>query len=179
MVEFMLDKDSSNRYFDLVAAKLFHSVGQHQRAETLLREVLGKYDSYTDTQKLTLFANVLEALKKPEAKPVRNLINEIKQRDSYEEILETGIDGKHRYKVGLRVAKHNSGDGIEVLKVFEGYPFEKAGVQEKDRLLEFAHRKVENLRSIWVPINDFSPGTDVPLELQRGDKVMNVSVVIE
>ena len=179
LTEFILQQKGNDRYFNLVAAKLFHTAKQHARAETLLRNAIGDYDERTNTQQLTLLASVLVAQGKKEADEIRDLLSKIEMRDSYEEILETGIDGKHRYKVGLRVAKQNNDNGIEVLKVFDGYPFAKAGVQAGDHLLEFAHRKVENLRSIWVPINDFSPGTDVPLKLQRGNTVMDVSVVIE
>ncbi len=179
IVEFSLQHGSNDRYFNLVAAKLLHTAGQNQRSETLLRNVIRDYDERTDTEQLTLMANVLEAQNKPEFEEIHELLSRIAMRDSYEEIMETGIEGKHRYKVGLRVAKKNTANGIEVLKVFSGYPFAKAGVQAGDLLIEFGHRRVENLRSIWVPINDFSPGTDVPLKLQRGDKLIEVSVVIE
>ncbi len=179
IVEFTLQHGSNDRYFNLVAAKLFHTASDNQRAETLLRDVIGDYDERTNTDQLTLLAKVLEAKNKQESIEIRELLSKIATRDHYEEILETSIDGKHRYKVGLRVAKQNTANGIEVLKVFSGYPFAKAGVQAGDLLIEFGHRKVENLRSIWVPINDFSPGTDVPLKLQRGDKLMDVSIVIE
>ena len=179
IIEFSLQHGGSDRYFNLVAAKLLHTAGQHQRAETLIRNAVGDYDERTNTEQLTLLADVLEAQNNQEAEKIRYLLRKIEMRDSYEEILETSIDGKHRYKVGLRVAKQNEGNGIKVLKVFEGYPFAKAGVRKGDRLLKFAHRKVENLRSIWLPINDFSPGTDVPLKLKRGDKFMDVSIVIE
>ncbi len=65
------------------------------------------------------------------------------------------------------------------MEPFAGYPFAKAGVIAGDRLLEFAHRKVESLRSIWVPILDFSPGTDVPLKVRRGKELLDLTVVIE
>ena len=48
-----------------------------------------------------------------------------------------------------------------------------------DRLLEFAHRQVTELRSIWVPMLDFSPGTDVPLKLVRGDRELSLVLIIE
>lgn len=179
IVDFILQQKDNDRYFNFVAAKLFHTTEQHERAETLLKNVVGNYDERTNTQQLTLLASVLEAQGKQEAEEIRDLLTTIAMRNSYEEILETSIDGKHRYKVGLRVAKKNTTNGIEVLKIFSGYPFAKAGVQKGDILLEFGHRKVENLRSIWVPINDFSPGTDVPLKLQRDGQVIDVSVVIE
>ncbi len=180
LMEFALTHGGSNRQLQLLAAKLYHSAGQAEQAEPLLRKVLGDYNERSNTQQLELLAAVLESQNKTEeAQQIRDMVARKEERATFEEILETGYEDKHRYKVGLRVAKQNEGDGIEVLKAFEGYPFAKAGVQQGDRLVEFAHRRVTNLRSIWVPINDFSPGTDVPLKISRGDEIIDLTVVIE
>ena len=180
LMEFALEHGGSDRGLQLLAAKLFHSAGRNDQAEPLVRKLLGDYDERSDSETLALFAAILEAQNKnEEAQQIHEILSRKEERSTYEEILETGYEDKHRYKVGLRVAKQNEGEGIEVLEAFEGYPFAKAGVQQGDRLLEFAHRKVENLRSIWVPINDFSPGTDVPLKIRRGDEVLKLTIVIE
>mgnify|MGYP002620812394 CR=1 FL=1 len=180
LVQFALAHGGSNRRFEHLAAELLHHHDDNAAAEPLLRKLLGDYDTRSPGETLALFAAVLEAQEKhAEAARVREVLAEKEERETFEEILETGYEDKHRYKVGLRVAKQNQGEGVEVIKAYEGYPFAKAGVQTSDRLLEFAHRKVTSLRSIWVPINDFAPGTDVPLKIQRGDETLSLTVVIE
>ena len=180
IVEFILPHSGTERNFRRLAAKLFHHAGQHDKAEPVVREWLGKYDERSDITMLILFADILKAQNNhEEATQVQAIIDAKQQRETYEEILETSIDDGHRYKVGLRVAKQNEGDGILVLKAFEGYPFAKAGLKPGDKVIEFAHRKVNSLRSIWVPINDFTPGTDVPIKLKRGDEIITLTVVIE
>lgn len=186
IVDFALRQGYPDRYFKWVAAKLLFAVGEYAEAEALMRDVLGNYDERSNVDQLQLFAQILAAQNKDEALRLDQLLAEIARLASYEEILETGIKDQHRYKVGLRVrsaknAKTRDADttGVEVLKVFSGYPFAKAGVQTGDFLLEFAHRKVTSLRSIWVPINEFSPGTDVPLKLRRDGKVLDLIIVIE
>ena len=181
LMTFTLEHPGNNESsLRIPAARLFHHAGRDEQAEPLLRKVLGDYDERSNGQELTLFAEVLEAENKnDEAKQVRDILAKQREYASYEEILETGLEGQHRYKVGLKVAKQNVDEGIEVLEAFSGYPFAKAGVHKGDRLLEFAHRKVENLRSISNPILDFSPGIDVPLRIRRGDELLDLTIVIE
>ena len=179
-VQFSLKHSSGSRGLQWQAARLFHSTGKSEQAEILVKKILGNYNERSKIQHLDLLEDILQAQQKTEeAQKVSNLITRKKELESYEEILETGYRDKHRYKVGLRVARQNKEEGIEVLKVFKGYPFAKAGVQPGDRLLEFAHRRITSLRSIWVPINDFTPGTDVPLKINRGGKEINLVVLIE
>lgn len=179
-VDFILQQAGADRHFKIVAAKLFHTTGRYTEAEDLLRSVLGRYNERSNAEQLDLFAQVLDAQGKEESHAVRRLLANIQQSARYEEILESGLEGsQHRYKIGLRVSKENAGQGIEVIKAFAGYPFAKAGVRQGDYLLEFAHRKIRSLRSIWVPITNFSPGTDVPLKIRRGKQVLDVSVIIE
>ena len=180
LMTFALDHAGSERRLRWLAARLFHHAGRDAEAEPLLRKVLGDYDERSNGQELILFAEVLEAENKhPEARQVRDILAKQRENARYEEILETGLEGQHRYKVGLRVAKQNADGGIEVVEAFDGYPFAKAGVRKGDRIVKFAHRPVHNLRSIWLPLLDFSPGTDVPIEIRRGNQPLDLTVIIE
>ncbi len=180
IVEFTLQHSPSERNFRRLAARLFNHAGQQDKAEPIVRELLGEYNERSDIKMLTLFADILKAQNNnEEAAKVQAIMDAKQQRDTYEEMLETSIEDGHRYKVGLKVAKQNEGDGILVIKAFDGYPFAKAGVKPGDKLLQFAHRNVTSLRSIWVPINDFTPGTDVPLKIQRDSELLTLTVVIE
>ena len=185
LMTFVLEHPGNNESsLRIPAARLFHHAGRDEQAEPLLRKELGDYDERSNSKNLTLFASVLEAeSKNEEAKQVRDILAKQSEREreraSYEEIFETGVEGQHLYKIGLKVAKQNSDEGVEVLEAFSGYPFAKAGVHEGDRLLEFAHRKVSDLSSITNPIIYFSPGTDVPLKIRRGDELLDLTIVIE
>lgn len=180
LTEFALENAASDRNLRMLAARLFHHLGHDQKAEPILEKLLGRYDERSNTDSLNLYVAVLKANNNlAEAQRVEQTLARQQELASYEEILETNIDGQHRYKVGLRVSKKNSDEGVRVLKVYQAYPFEKAGLKEGDHILEFAHRKVTSLRSIWVPINEFTPGTDVPLLIRRGDEILNLTLVIE
>ncbi|HEY5674301.1 MAG TPA: PDZ domain-containing protein [Malonomonas sp.] len=180
IIEFALELSGSDRPLLLLASRLFHQVGANQRAEELLRQRLGSYTERTDSELLELLLAILEAQQKSvEAQQVRDILASQQERATFEEILEAGLDGQHRYKVGLRLAKENPAGGVEVLKVYAGYPFAKAGLLPGDHLLEFAHREVINLRSVWAPITDFAPGTDVPLKILRDGQELMLTVVIE
>ena len=180
ITEFTLKQAGSDRQIQLLAGRLFHRVGKHEQAEEQVRKLLGSYNERSNSDHLELLAAILDAQNKStEAVQLRGILARQQERATFEEALETGLEGKHRYKVGLRVAKKNASVGVRVLKVYAGYPFAKAGLQPEDRLLEFAHRKVINLRSITGPTNDFSPGTDVPVIILRGEQELTLTVVIE
>ena len=130
---------------------------------------------------MELFAAILEARNNdPDTlAEVRQLISTKTSMASYDEILETGYEGKHRYKIGLRIAKGTTGEGAQVLRTYEGYPFAKAGVQAKDQILEVAHRPITVLRDIWLLLIELSPGTDVPLKVKRDSEVLDLTLIVE
>ena len=179
LINFTIENTHRDRYFYAVAARLLHAASHHEEAERLMRYVVEEYDDRTNTDHLQLLSSILQAQENPEAIQIKELLLKVEARSQYEEILEAGIEGGHRYKIGLRVSKNHQGDGVEVIKVYKDYPFAKAGVKKGDYLLEFAHRKIHNLRSVWVPINDFTPGTDVPLKIRRGNEIIEKTLIVE
>jgi tetratricopeptide (TPR) repeat protein len=101
------------------------------------------------------------------------------ERKLYEETLEAAREENgHMYKVGLRVERA-AGDGVHVLRSYEGYPFAKAGVRDGDRILEFAHRKIRSLRDIRLRLVQFAPGTDVPIKVQRAGDLIDLTLIIQ
>ena len=107
---------------------------------------------------------------------VQAILQEIAERSQYDQLLEIGDDPK--YKIGLRVERA-AGNGVRVLRAFEGYPFAKAGVREDDRILEVAHRKTASLRDIWLPLINFAPGTDVPLKVERAGELLDLTLIVQ
>ena len=113
---------------------------------------------------------------------VKAIRDELKRRQESEEeleVLEVFSYGR-RYKVGLRVPNIESDEGLLVLKVFEEYPFAKAGVLEGDRILEIAHREVREFSDIRFVVTElFGRGTDIPVKVKRGDEILLLTLMIE
>ena len=177
----LISERTGNSSFRTLAAKLLHANDRHVEAEVYMRKVLGSYDDRSNVQRLTLLASILEAQnKQSEAQEIRRMISRQTEKALSEEIMEIGIDGKHRYKMGLKVTKKSDKSaGVKVLKVYIDYPFARAGVKEGDELLSFAHRKILSLRSITRLLLDFSPGTEVPLTVKRNNEELSMTLVVE
>lgn len=171
---------NAQRQLRYIAAQLFYQAGLNDDAETQMREALGSYDFYSQADQLALFADILGIQKKlEEQQRVQEILARKEDRQKYEDVLESSLEGGHHYKIGLKASRDHDADGVLVVQVYEQYPFHKAGVREGDRLLEFGHRKINSLRTIINLIFDFSPGADVPLKVQRGAEVLDLTVVIE
>jgi serine protease Do len=69
-------------------------------------------------------------------------------------------------------------DGIKVLRVERGSPAEKAGLKADDVLLRFDSEKVSNFEQLRRLIQRRRPGTEVTLEVRRGDGVVTLKAVI-
>lgn len=177
----LISQGTGKSDFRALAARLLHANGQHTEAEVLMRKVLGRYDSRSNVQHLMTLASILDAQNmQHEAQEIRSMINRKVEGALSEEIMEIGVDGKHRYKMGIKVTRSNdSSDAIKVLKVYQAYPFAKAGVKEGDELLSFAHRRIKSLRSITRLLLDFAPGTEIPITVKRANKDLNLSLVVE
>lgn len=171
---------SNDRGLGGLAAALFYQAGFNAEAEVQILGVLGQYNVRSSTEDLTLLAAILEAQDKvAEAQVVLELLARQEELAGFEEVLETGLADQHRYKLGLKLAREEEAEGVLVLKAYEQYPFHKAGVRSGDRLLKFGHRELHDMLSISTIIFTFAPGTDVPLQVQRGEEVLDMIVVLE
>lgn len=177
----LISEHTGNSSFRALAAKLLHANDRHAEAEVYMRKVLGSYDDRSNVQRLTLLASIIEAQnKQSEAQEIRGMINRQTEKALSEEIMEIGVEGKHRYKMGLKVTKNNDKSAvIKVLKVYKDYPFAKAGVKEGDELLSVAHRPITNLRSITRVLLDFLPGTEVTLTVKRNNEELSMTLLVE
>ena len=147
---------------------------------------MGDYRSYmssSDTPKLALLAGILDAsgLEPNTLAEALEILDREGEAERFEEILEIGSREKqgHRYKLGLRVPRKPSEDGLLAVRVFEGYPFAKAGVLEGDRILMFAHREIHKLRDIWLPLIEFEPGEDIPIRISRDGEPIDLTLIVE
>ena len=173
-------KQSSKTQLQLLAARLLHHAGHNDEAEILIRKKLGSYSSRNRTEELELFAAILDAQhNRTERQQVLDILATKKEMSNYEEILETGFKDKHWYKVGLKLVKEEDVEGVLVITAYEHYPFHKAGVMSGDRLLKFGHRSIHDMSSITRLILSFTPGTDVPLKIRRGNVELDLTVTVE
>lgn len=187
LVEEALSYAPSDRALCFLAARFYYKTGDYEQADSTLKASLWEEDldytsSYTsEIPKLELYAAILkDSGNDPETlSKLQNLLEQHRENQLYDEILEIGQQDQHRYKVGLKVHAGASQDGVLVAHAYEGYPFAKAGVREGDRIFEFAHRKVETLRGIWLPLIEFDPGTALPFRVKREEDVVELTLVVE
>jgi tetratricopeptide (TPR) repeat protein len=175
-------RDAAPRFY---LAALYRSRGELDKAYPWIREAVGEdrrsWRSYGYQPMVRLFETILRegGFDPATLAEVHEILQAHQERKQYEEVLETWREkGGHRYMVGLRV-DHAPGPGVLVLRTYEGYPFAKAGVHEGDRILEFAHRKVATLRDMSFRLVEFTPGTDVPMKVQRAGELLDLTLIIQ
>ena len=174
-------KVSLDRTQHVMLAELYLAAGSLQKAHDAIRAAMGtdqqSWRSYVP--QLRLYKTILErgGFDAAALARVNATLEQVAERQHYDELLEIGEGPQHR-KIGLRIDK-TAGGGLLVARCFAGYPFAKAGVRDGDRILEFAHRKTENLRDIWTRLIQFAPGSDVPLRVQRAGETLDLTLVVQ
>ena len=184
ILEFALEHNERDTDLNFLAANLYYVLGDYKKAYRVIQKAIGDYKSYVSYSaipKLELFAKILEdgKLDYQTLSEVRDILKEKCEQELYDEILETGYKDKRKYKFGLKTPSKPSDDGLLVLRAFKGYPFAKAGVRKGDRILEFAHRKIQTLRDIKLILIDFEPGTEAPVKIKRGDEIHDLILLVE
>ena len=183
-------------------AMLYYGLGDYEKADREIQKTFEYwYISYKDaieswktcTKKIPWIELHIKILQEGGLEPntltdarnyLKSYYNEKKkseEAEKYRKILEVLRHGTYgqRYKVGLKVLKRKSDEGVLVLHVFEGYPFAKAGVREGDSILEFAHRKVRRFYDIERVLVEFKIGDNIPVKVKRGSEVMFLTLIIE
>lgn len=69
-----------------------------------------------------------------------------------------------------------STDEVRILRVVEGSPAEKGGLQDGDVILKCEGEKVNNLTELRNKIRSYKPGDKVSFEVKRGDAVVTIRV---
>ena len=98
---------------------------------------------------------------------------------SWEEYLHWGIKGRHRYKVGLRVDKQLHQSGLKVLHVYSEFPFQKAGLMKGDILLSVGHQPITSLTEVMLIMDQFNPGSELPLAILRNQQQTALVLIVE
>lgn len=186
LVDDVLADRSGDRQINMIAARLAYA---QQDFESTIR-----YLSMTQSERdfnqpvrdynqaiFELYRNALAQLpsQQNEFHRVENALQLFQQNRGIKDSLEFGIEGRNRYKVGLRVDTLAVAPGLHIAKAFSSYPFYKAGVRDGDRILKFAHREINDLSSLYILLDKFEHKSSVPLVVMRGDKALDLNFIVE
>jgi tetratricopeptide (TPR) repeat protein len=189
LLEQVLQESQNDRSLNFIAARFYFANQQYSLAE----KAISKAVSGSDLQQVMrgyyllqfqLYRDILQhSGNNPEKlHEIQQAFTQYQEALSFEEALETGVEGEHRYKIGLRVKRRIVSDnqqGLLVLKAYSGYPFSKAGVQAGDRLLMLAHRQPASVMGIYRILSNFEAGTSVPLTIERNGKELELELLVE
>jgi len=78
----------------------------------------------------------------------------------------------------MGVAGNRSGAPCEVSQVFPGSPAEQAGIREGDVITKFDGVAIDNFNELAVHVGKKRPGEHVPVEVRRGEQVLQLKVVL-
>jgi predicted metalloprotease with PDZ domain len=70
-------------------------------------------------------------------------------------------------------------EGIPVLQVFEGYPFQKAGISNGDIILAIGQEKIQEPYDIERVLTKFNLGDYIPVNIKRGKDILYFTIIIE
>lgn len=86
----------------------------------------------------------------------------------------------HRGYLGVTLAQSDdpTAGGASITRVFEGTPAATAGIQPGDVLRRIGDRTIESPHTVPQVVGLSPPGTELTVELQRGDTILELPVVI-
>jgi tetratricopeptide (TPR) repeat protein len=189
LIEQVLQERQNDRGINYIAARFYFANRQDKLAENAISKTVSDGDltqviSGYYLKEFSLYKDILQrsGANPEKLKEIHQAFAKYQEALSYEEALETGIEGEHRYKIGLRVEKKDNGgtsQSLLVLKAYSGYPFSKSGVQAGDRLLMLAHRQPTSVMEIYRILSNFEAGTSVPLSIERNGKELELEFLVE
>ena len=80
-------------------------------------------------------------------------------------------------KVG-QISHASNGKGAFVAQLAPGSPAERAGIQQRDVIVEFNGKQVENDHNLRMQLAEMSPGTSVQFRVRRGDKTKGIRLTL-
>ncbi|PKG98494.1 hypothetical protein CXF95_11420 [Paraglaciecola sp. MB-3u-78] len=189
LIEQVLQERQNDRSINFIAARFYFANQQYKLAEEAINKSISDGDLKQVIrgyylEQFELYRNILlNTGNNPEKlHEIQLAFSHYQDALSFEEALETGVEGEHRYKIGLRVEKKADSDsqqGLLVIKAYSGYPFSKAGVQEGDRVLMLAHRQVKSVLDIYRILSNFTAGTSLPLTIKRQKQELELELLVE
>ncbi|MCC2616435.1 PDZ domain-containing protein [Aestuariibacter halophilus] len=178
-----------DRRLALVSARRWQALARPQRALDRLAIALPEEQRSEGISAYTVDAfEVLHQLlaqssaDSAEAQALETRLQDYHAAQQEQQVMEWGIEGQHRYKVGLVVWRHPESpeqQGIPIKKAYGQYPFARAGVKDGDWLVRFAHRDVSDIRVLLRLLGQFSPGSDVPMTVKRDDQSVELMLTVE
>ncbi len=186
LIKDLLNDRNSDREINMIAARLAYAQQEFEVSLAYLKNTQSDRDFSRQVQDynlaiFNLYRDNLSQLPSQQAEfqRVEQALQFYHQNRGIEESLEFGIEGRNRYKVGLRVDTKSSGNGVYVVESFSGYPFYNAGVRAGDRIIKLAHREVNNLQSIYILLDKFDHKTSVPMVIARDGEQLELNFIVE
>jgi Tfp pilus assembly protein PilF len=189
LIEHVLEERPNDRSVNYIAANFYYVSQQYKLADEAIRKAVSDEDLAQVIRgyylkEFKLFKDILQRSGADPEKlvEIQQVFVQYQESLSYEEALETGATGEHRYKIGLRIEKKIDDDaqqGLLVITAYSGYPFAKSGVQRGDRLLKLAHREPTSVMGIYHIISNFEAGTSIPLTVIRNERELEFELVVE
>jgi serine protease Do len=93
-----------------------------------------------------------------------------------EESAETSDKNESEDNVKKAASNDAEPRGVGVRMVYAGSPAETAGIKAGDRILEIGGVQIRSIDGAIAELNNFAPGSDVAVQLGRGDQTIDVSL---
>ena len=189
LLEQVLAEHQNDRIINFIAARFYFAIDELTLAETAISGAVSDSDlvdwsrGYYQNE-MVLYQKILQrsGTNPDKLGKLNQALETYQQTLTYEEALELGVEGCHRYKIGLRVSR-KTGEfvtpGLDVLTVYSGYPFAKAGVQAGDQILSLGHRQPDKVMSVYNILSNFKPGTSVPIMIERDGQKLEMELIVE
>ena len=78
--------------------------------------------------------------------------------------------------IGVMPSFIDADDGLHIEGVSEGRPADKAGIQQGDILIKLGECQITNIYTYMECLSKLKSGDEVPAQVKRGDKILNLSI---
>lgn len=184
LIEQVLLMRPNDRQINFIAAQFYYHHQDYKKAEEAAR--LARSDAGMaslrrgyEVEQNRLLRDVLQQRgSDPQLlADIEQALAEYESNMGIEEALEWGLEGRHLYKLGLRVQV--VAQGLKIVQVYSGYPFAKAGVRTGDILLLLAHRQAKSINELGYILDRLQPGNLVPMRISRDGEEILLQLTVE
>jgi serine protease Do len=110
---------------------------------------------------------------------VKRIIEELKSNGKVDRSFVTGLRGQTIDEGIANYYQLPSANGVIITYVQKESPSEDAGLEEGDIILSVDKYRITNFETLVAVINEFRPGDNVKLKIQRGDSIIDKTLKLE
>lgn len=97
-------------------------------------------------------------------------------RDNWDRLVSGKVRKRPQPYIGVTL--NEDANECRIARVAKDSPAEKAGLKAEDVVIRFGNEPVEDLEDLLTLIAKYKPGKEVPIDVRRGKKVLNLKIVI-